>query len=66
MEFKFTLSLSGSSGDQTDPNLLLSLFDDLFFKGRLVPIESSSFVFNSSKPNSKGNHFSVSLLKSAT
>ncbi|CBI34403.3 unnamed protein product, partial [Vitis vinifera] len=65
-EFKFTLSSSGSSGDRTDPNLSLSPSDDLFFKGRLVPIEPSSLVFNSSEPNSKGNQFPVSLLKSAT
>ncbi|XP_059664606.1 probable membrane-associated kinase regulator 2 [Cornus florida] len=63
-EFKFTLS-SGSSGDRTDPNVSLSPSDDLFFKGRLVPIESSSIVLNSSEPNSK-SQFPVSLLKSAT
>lgn len=65
-EFKFTLSSSGSSADRTDPNLSLSPSDDLFFKGRLVPIEPSSLVFNSSEPNAKANQFPVSFLKSAT
>ncbi|GAV85090.1 hypothetical protein CFOL_v3_28529 [Cephalotus follicularis] len=59
--FKFTLS-SNSSNDRTDPNLTLSPSDDLFFKGRLVPIEPS---FNNSEPNSKPQ-FPVSFLKSAT
>ncbi|KAA8520889.1 hypothetical protein F0562_011562 [Nyssa sinensis] len=63
-DFKFTLS-SGSSGDRTDPNVSLSPSDDLFFKGRLVPIEPSSIVCNGSEPNSKPQ-FPVSLLKSAT
>lgn len=63
-EFKFTLS-SGSSGERTDPNLSLSPSDDLFFKGRLVPVEPSSIVFNGSdsESNSKSQ---FSLLKSAT
>ncbi|KAE8055420.1 hypothetical protein FH972_012260 [Carpinus fangiana] len=66
-EFNFTLS-SGSSNDRADPNLSLSPSDDLFFKGRLVPIEPSSLVFNPSEPNSKQQPqlFPVSLLKSAT
>ncbi|KAJ0105259.1 hypothetical protein Patl1_17624 [Pistacia atlantica] len=68
-EFKFTISSnsSGSNNDneRTDPNLTLSPSDDLFFKGRLVPIEPSSLVFNSNEPNSK-TQFPVSLLKSAT
>ncbi|KAJ0049650.1 hypothetical protein Pint_15078 [Pistacia integerrima] len=68
-EFKFTISSnsSGSNNDneRTDPNLTLSPSDDLFFKGRLVPIEPSSLVFNSNEPNSKPQ-FPVSLLKSAT
>ena len=70
-EFNFTLSSGSGSGssniDRTDPNLSLSPSDDLFFKGRLVPIESSSLVFNpsDSEPNSKPQ-FPVSLLKSAT
>lgn len=51
-ELKFTLS-SASSGDSIDPNVSLSPSDDLFFKGRLVPL---------SEPNCKP----VSLLKSAT
>lgn len=40
-EIKFTLS-SSSSADSVDPNATLSPSDDLFFKGRLVPVESSS------------------------
>ena len=70
-EFKFTLSSGSGSGssnvDQADPNLSLSPSDDLFFKGRLVPIEPSSLVFNpsESEPNSK-TQFPVKLLKSAT
>ncbi|XP_050377585.1 probable membrane-associated kinase regulator 2 [Argentina anserina] len=63
-EFNFTVS-SGSSNDRTDPNLSMSPSDDLFFKGKLVPIEPSSFVFNSAEPNSKAQ-FPGSLLKSAT
>ncbi|KAJ6326698.1 hypothetical protein OIU78_013727 [Salix suchowensis] len=59
-EFDFTLS-SVSSDDRRDQNLILSPSDDLFFKGRLVPIESSSLELNS-----KSSQFSVSLLKSAT
>ncbi|KAL6986331.1 hypothetical protein U1Q18_019698 [Sarracenia purpurea var. burkii] len=62
-ELNFTLS-SGSSGDcTTDQNVSLSPSDDLFFKGRLVPIEPSSFVFNGTEPNAKSQ---FSLLKSAT
>lgn len=65
-EFNFTLS-SGSSNDRADPNLSLSPSDDLFFKGRLVPIEPSSLAFNPAEPNSKQPQlFPVSLLKSAT
>lgn len=40
-EIKFKLS-SSSSGDSVDPNVILSPSDDLFFKGRLVPVDSSS------------------------
>ncbi|XVF10503.1 hypothetical protein REPUB_Repub07fG0188600 [Reevesia pubescens] len=58
-EFNFTLS-SGSSNDSSDPNLTLSPSDDLFFKGRLVPIEPNSSL------DSKPPQFPVSLLKSAT
>ncbi|XWS61701.1 hypothetical protein CRYUN_Cryun07bG0148500 [Craigia yunnanensis] len=58
-EFNFTLS-SGSSNDRSDPNLTLSPSDDLFFKGRLVPIEPSSSL------DLKPPQFPVSLLKSAT
>lgn len=58
-EINFTLS-SASSNDRSDLNLALSPSDDLFFKGRLVPIEPSSL-----EPNSKSSQFSVSFLKSA-
>uniref|UniRef100_A0A6N2MKN9 Membrane-associated kinase regulator 2 n=1 Tax=Salix viminalis TaxID=40686 RepID=A0A6N2MKN9_SALVM len=58
-EIDFTLS-SASSNDRSDLNLALSPSDDLFFKGRLVPIEPSSL-----EPNSKSSQFSVSILKSA-
>ncbi|XP_022773319.1 probable membrane-associated kinase regulator 2 [Durio zibethinus] len=58
-ELNFTLS-SGSSDDHSDPNLTLSPSDDLFFKGRLVPIEPNSSL------DSKPPQFPVSLLKSAT
>ncbi|KAK1587275.1 hypothetical protein Q3G72_011313 [Acer saccharum] len=66
-EFNFTISSNSSGGndDRTDSNLTLSPSDDLFFKGRLVPIEPSSIDFNSAEPNSKPQ-FPVSLLKSAT
>ncbi|XP_050230050.1 probable membrane-associated kinase regulator 2 [Mercurialis annua] len=63
-EFNFTLS-SGSSNDRVDQTLALSPSDDLFFKGRLVPIEPSSVLINGSDPNSKPQ-FPVSLMKSAT
>ncbi|XWS50023.1 hypothetical protein CRYUN_Cryun12cG0052900 [Craigia yunnanensis] len=58
-EFNFTFS-SGSSNDHSDPNLTLSPSDDMFFKGRLVPIEPNSSL------DSKPPQFPVSLLKSAT
>ncbi|KAM7525819.1 hypothetical protein LguiA_015721 [Lonicera macranthoides] len=65
-EMKFTLS-SASSGDSIDPNVSLSPSDDLFFKGRLVPIEPSSLVFNGTEANSNSkSQFPVSLVKSAT
>ncbi|TXG50587.1 hypothetical protein EZV62_023111 [Acer yangbiense] len=57
--------LNGGNDDRTDSNLTLSPSDDLFFKGRLVPIEPSSLDLNSAEPNSKPQ-FPVSLLKSAT
>ncbi|XP_058096125.1 probable membrane-associated kinase regulator 2 [Magnolia sinica] len=63
-EFDLAVS-SGTSQERTDPNLTLSPSDDLFFKGRLVPLEPSSLAFNPSEPNSKPQ-FPVSLLKSAT
>ncbi|XVE64762.1 hypothetical protein DITRI_Ditri07aG0127800 [Diplodiscus trichospermus] len=58
-EFNFTLS-SGSSNDRSDPNLTLSPSDDLFFKGKLVPVEPNTAL------DSKPPQFHVSLLKSAT
>ncbi|TKY70985.1 membrane-associated kinase regulator 2 [Spatholobus suberectus] len=58
-EFKF--ALSPSSNDRSDPNLSLSPPEDLFFKGKLVHLDPSSF----SEPNSKPQ-FTASLLKSAT
>lgn len=64
-EFNFTISSNSSGNDRTDQHLKLSPSDDLFFKGKLVPIEPSSLVFNSAEPNSKPQ-FPVSLLKSAT
>lgn len=63
-EFNFTLS-SGSSGSQTDPDLSASPSNNLFFNGKLVPVEPSSLVFNAAEVNSK-SQFPVSLLKSAT
>ncbi|XP_068306846.1 probable membrane-associated kinase regulator 2 [Pyrus communis] len=65
-EFNFTVS-SGSSQDRTDdPNLTLSPSDDLFFKGKLVPIEPSSIEFNPSEESNSKAQFAGSLLKSAT
>ncbi|KAI9117658.1 hypothetical protein K1719_011824 [Acacia pycnantha] len=64
-EFKFTLS--SFTNRLGDPKLLFSPYDDLFFKGKLVEVEPSSFVINSieSEPNSKPQ-FTASLVKSAT
>lgn len=63
-EFNFTVSSEGSCGGglRSDP---LSPSDDLFFKGKLVPLEPSSIVISSSEADSKPQ-FAVSLLKSAT
>ncbi|KAJ0986250.1 hypothetical protein J5N97_004606 [Dioscorea zingiberensis] len=47
---------------RADSNLSLSP-DDLFFKGRLIPSETSSLVFSTSESNPKPQ-FPVSLLKS--
>ncbi|CAJ1927598.1 unnamed protein product [Sphenostylis stenocarpa] len=58
-EFKFTLS--PSSNDRSDPNLSLSPSEDLFFKGKLVHVDPSSFSETNAKPQ-----FTASLLKSAT
>ncbi|CAA3014940.1 Hypothetical predicted protein [Olea europaea subsp. europaea] len=44
-ELKFELS--------KDQNVILSLSDDLFFKGHLLPIEPSSILLNSSENNCK-------------
>ncbi|XP_071918477.1 probable membrane-associated kinase regulator 2 [Coffea arabica] len=63
-EIKFTLS-SSSSGDSNDPNVSLSPSDDLFFKGRLVPIDSSSMILNAAEALPKFHPVS-SILKSAT
>ncbi|GAY32174.1 hypothetical protein CUMW_273340, partial [Citrus unshiu] len=64
--YNFTISSNSSGNDRTDQHLTLSPSDDLFFKGKLVPIEPSSLVFDSAaEPNSKPQ-FPVSLLKSAT
>lgn len=83
-KFKFTLSSSssasaasnnstttssGSYNDCVDPNLPLSPSDDLFFKGRLVPIEASEVLINATDGvmNTKAHQFQVaSLLKPAT
>ncbi|KAG6600544.1 putative membrane-associated kinase regulator 2, partial [Cucurbita argyrosperma subsp. argyrosperma] len=60
-EFDFTLS-SGSTNEHSDANLTFSPSDDLFFKGKLVPVEASSN--GGSEPNSKPQ-LRVTLLKSA-
>ncbi|KAL5989169.1 hypothetical protein ACLOJK_010059 [Asimina triloba] len=57
--------LAVSSEGRSDPNLTLSPSDDLFFKGKLVPLEPSTFN-PSSEPNSKTPQFPASFLKSAT
>uniref|UniRef100_A0A1D1XUL7 Putative membrane-associated kinase regulator 2 n=1 Tax=Anthurium amnicola TaxID=1678845 RepID=A0A1D1XUL7_9ARAE len=65
-EFNFTVSSEGSCGGgdlRADPGLPLSPSDDLFFKGRLVPLESSSLVFNPSEAHAKPPILPVSLLK---
>ncbi|XP_062176213.1 probable membrane-associated kinase regulator 2 [Alnus glutinosa] len=49
--------------DRTDSNLSLSPSDELFFKGRLMPIEPYSLVFN---PSKQPQLYTVSLLKFAT
>ncbi|KAM0978862.1 probable membrane-associated kinase regulator 2 [Malus sylvestris] len=65
-EFNFTVP-SGSTQDRTvDPNLTLSPSDDLFFKGKLVPIEHSSIEFNPSEESNSKPQFAVSFFKSAT
>ncbi|KAM2770410.1 hypothetical protein PS2_013064 [Malus domestica] len=58
---------SKSSQDRTDdPNLTLSPSDNLFFKGKLVPIEPSLIEFNPSEKSNSKPQFTGSLLKSAT
>ncbi|XP_065858710.1 probable membrane-associated kinase regulator 2 isoform X2 [Euphorbia lathyris] len=64
-EFKFTVS-SGSSNDRVDQNLALSPSDDLFFKGRLVPIEPASLVLNGAEEANLKPNLPVSFMKSAT
>ncbi|XP_038986202.1 probable membrane-associated kinase regulator 2 isoform X2 [Phoenix dactylifera] len=63
-EFNFMVSSEGSCGGdlRSDP---LSPSDDLFFKGKLVPLEPSSIVITSSEADPRPQ-FAVSLLKSAT
>ncbi|XP_068644840.1 probable membrane-associated kinase regulator 2 [Aristolochia californica] len=61
-EFDFTLSATAAEA-RTDPNLALSPSDDLFFKGRLVPLEPPATLHSES--NSK-SPFPASFLKSAT
>ncbi|KAG9445507.1 hypothetical protein H6P81_011635 [Aristolochia fimbriata] len=61
-EFDFTLS-STAAGTRTDPNLALSPSDDLFFKGRLVPLEPPASLHSESNPKPQ---FPGSFLKSAT
>ncbi|GAB4857451.1 hypothetical protein Ancab_015360 [Ancistrocladus abbreviatus] len=62
-ELKFTISSGSSSCDRTARlNLSLSPSDDLFFKGRILPIQPSSEVMNSKS----SFHLAISLLKSAT
>nr|GMC98044.1 probable membrane-associated kinase regulator 2 [Ipomoea batatas] len=62
-ELKLTFSPSSASNvDRSDANASLSPRDDLFFKGRLVPVEHASLL-TASEANSK---FPVSFLKSAT
>ncbi|XP_015570521.1 probable membrane-associated kinase regulator 2 isoform X1 [Ricinus communis] len=64
-QFNFTLN------ERIDQDVSVSPSDDLFFKGRLVPIEPSSssscssVIIDASEPNSKPQ-FPVSFLKSAT
>lgn len=48
-----------------DRGLPFSPSDDLFFKGRLFPVEPTSVVYASSEPSSKPQ-FRASLLRSAT
>ncbi|KAF9614557.1 hypothetical protein IFM89_019304 [Coptis chinensis] len=67
----FTVDSSGSTGNRTDPNLTLSPSDDLFFKGRFVPLESSELSgLNSSTDSAHSNNnklqFPGSFLKPAT
>ncbi|GAB4834489.1 hypothetical protein Ancab_032745 [Ancistrocladus abbreviatus] len=62
-ELKFTLSSGSSSCERTaDLNISLSPSDDLFFKGRLLPVDPASEVMNSRASSQRA----VSLLKSAT
>lgn len=61
-EFNFTLS-SASTNEHSDANLTFSPSDDLFFKGKLVPVEACSSN-GGSEPNSKPQ-LRVTLLKSA-
>ncbi|CAA6665943.1 unnamed protein product [Spirodela intermedia] len=63
-EFDLTLTSEGSCTElRADPNLTCSPSDDLFFKGRFVPLESSSLAFKHSESGTKSQMLPVSLLK---
>lgn len=63
-EFDLTLTSEGScTGLRADPSLTCSPSDDLFFKGRFVPLESSSLAFKHSESGTKSQILPVSLLK---
>lgn len=57
----FTASSGGSEG-RSDRNLSCSPSDDLFFKGKILRVDSSE----APSPNSRPLQFPISLLKSAT
>lgn len=48
-EFDFTVSSRSSHDRMDDPSLTMSPFNDLLFKGKLMPIEPSSIKFNPSE-----------------
>ncbi|KAL0910403.1 hypothetical protein M5K25_021382 [Dendrobium thyrsiflorum] len=61
-EKDFDFSLNSSDGSDIRP---ISTSDDIFFKGKLVPLESSSIVIAAGDSDQK-TQLAVSLLKSAT